>query len=70
MKSGIIKFFDQSKGFGFIKPDSGDKDIFFHHSGLAQPIAKHQAMQDLKNKTCTYETFEGKKGIEATNVAF
>jgi CspA family cold shock protein len=60
MKEGTVKFFNNSKGFGFIKPsDSGD-DIFVHESGLIDEIR-----EDDKVK---FDVEQGKKGLNAVNV--
>lgn len=52
MKTGTIKFYDNKKGFGFIIPDEGGKDIFFHVSGLGtemQPDADVQVIYNERN---------------------
>ena len=60
MKEGTVKFFNNSKGFGFIKPsDSGD-DIFVHESGLIDEIRENDRVQ--------FEVEQGKKGLNAVNV--
>lgn len=60
MQQGKVKFFNETKGFGFITPSNGGKDIFVHSSGLLSNIRE--------NDTVEYETEEGKKGINAKNV--
>lgn len=60
MKKGTVKFFNEAKGFGFIKEENG-QDIFVHASGLKEDIRE--------NDTVTYETEEGKKGLNAINVS-
>ncbi|MBW7839966.1 MAG: cold-shock protein [Chitinophagaceae bacterium] len=60
MPTGTVKFFNESKGFGFIKPDDGSKDIFVHSSGLKTNIHEGDKV--------AYEVEEGKKGPNAVNV--
>lgn len=60
MQEGTVKFFNESKGFGFITPANGDKDIFVHVSGLTGDIRE--------NDRVTYEVENGKKGLNAVNV--
>ncbi|MEO6524051.1 MAG: cold shock domain-containing protein [Mucilaginibacter sp.] len=60
MKTGVVKFFNESKGFGFIKEDGSGKEVFVHVSGLQDQIRE--------NDEVTYEEQEGKKGLNAVNV--
>lgn len=60
MNEGTIKFFNEAKGFGFITPDSGDKDLFVHVSGLNGPVRE--------NDKVTYSVENGQKGPSAVNV--
>ena len=60
MSKGTVKFFNVSKGFGFIAPDDGSKDIFVHQSGLIDKITEG-------NKV-SYDVQEGQKGLNAINV--
>ena len=60
MKSGKVKFFNETKGFGFIKDDSNSQDVFVHVSGLIDSIQE--------NDDVTFEVTEGKKGLNAINV--
>lgn len=60
MPQGTVKFFNESKGFGFIVPDNGEPEIFVHVSGLVDSIRE--------NDKVTYEVENGKKGLNATKV--
>ena len=62
MSTGTVKFFNQAKGFGFIAPDDGGKDVFVHANDL------NGATIDEGDKV-TYEVEEGRKGLNAVNVA-
>ncbi len=60
MNNGTVKFFNDLKGFGFIKEANSDQDYFVHVSGL---------MQDIKeNDQVTFDLQEGRKGLNAVNV--
>jgi CspA family cold shock protein len=60
MKRGIVKFFDETKGFGFIKELDTNQEYFAHISGLLDKINQ--------NDEVTFELKEGKKGLNAVNV--
>ncbi len=60
MKEGVVKFFNYSKGFGFIKPSDSSEDVFVHESGLIDEIR-----EDDKVK---YELERGRKGMNAVRV--
>lgn len=60
MKTGKVKFFNESKGFGFIKDSESDKEYFVHVSGLVDQIREDDEV--------TYELQEGRKGLNAVNV--
>ncbi len=60
MKTGTVKFFNNSKGFGFINEDGSNQDIFVHMSGLIDDIRENDEVQ--------FETAQGKKGVNAVNV--
>lgn len=60
MQEGTVKFFDETKGFGFITPNEGREDIFVHSSGLIDRIQENDKVQ--------FETERGKKGINAVQV--
>lgn len=58
---GTVKFFNDAKGFGFIKPsNSNEQDIFVHVSGLVDEIRENDEVE--------YEVEKGKKGLNAVNV--
>jgi cold shock protein len=60
MNKGTVKFFNNSKGFGFIKDESSQKEYFVHSSGLKDSIRE--------NDEVTFDLQEGKKGLNAVNV--
>jgi CspA family cold shock protein len=60
MKTGVVKFFNETKGFGFIKVDETGEDIFVHSSGLKSPIRENDKVE--------FEIQQGKKGLNAINV--
>ena len=62
--SGVIKWFDASKGYGFISPDEGDKDLFVHHSNIAGEGFKSLT----EGAKVSYEEENGDKGPKAVNV--
>jgi cold shock protein len=62
--TGTVKWFNESKGFGFIVPDDGTPDVFVHHSNIA---AEGYRTLDEGQKV-EYETGQGRKGPEATQV--
>lgn len=60
MKEGKVKFFNETKGFGFITPNDGSEDVFVHATGTTEEIRE--------NDVVSYETEQGKKGMNAVNV--
>ncbi len=64
MATGIVKWFNDDKGYGFITPDGGGKDLFVHHSGVAGEGFKSLA----EGAKVEFEPSEGEKGPQATNV--
>jgi cold shock protein len=64
MANGIVKWFNDSKGYGFIAPESGGKDLFVHHSNIAGEGFKSL----VEGARVEFEEREGSKGPEATNV--
>ena len=65
MAAGKVKWFDSTKGFGFIAPDDGSKDVFAHHTGIAGD--GYKTLQE--NQTVTYDVIEGSKGPQAINIS-
>ncbi len=60
MNKGTVKFFNESRGFGFIAEEGTDKEHFVHSSGLIDQIREGDAVE--------FELKEGKKGMNAVNV--
>lgn len=60
METGTIKFFNATKGFGFIKPDNGGQDLFVHATGLTEEVQE--------NDRVTFEVEQGKRGVNAVRV--
>ena len=64
MGTGIVKWFNERKGFGFIIPDGGGDDVFVHHSNIESE--GYRTLQE--GQKVEFETAQGRKGPEATNV--
>lgn len=62
--TGTVKWFNDSKGFGFITPEDGSKDAFVHHSAIQADGFKSLA----EGERVEYDVTEGAKGPTATNV--
>lgn len=60
MNNGTVKFFNDTKGFGFIKDNNSNTEYFVHVSGLIDEIRE--------NDNVTFELQEGRKGLNAINV--
>jgi CspA family cold shock protein len=64
MPTGTVKWFSDEKGFGFITPDEGGRDLFVHHTGI-----ESQGFRSLsQDQKVSYEEEEGDKGPKAVNV--
>jgi CspA family cold shock protein len=64
MATGTVKWFSDEKGFGFITPDEGDKDLFVHHTAI-----QTDGYRSLSEGTrVSYDAEQGQKGPQAQNV--
>ena len=64
MPNGTVKWFNDAKGFGFIAPEDGSKDVFVHHTAI-----KADGFRSLaEGQKVTYELEQGQKGPQAANV--
>lgn len=61
MQTGTVKFFNETKGFGFILDDASGQDIFVHATGLSSATIR-------QDDRVSFETIEGKRGLNAVNV--
>ncbi|WP_026994495.1 cold-shock protein [Flectobacillus major] len=61
MQTGKVKFFNESKGFGFIVDDESNEEIFVHVTGLISSVIR-------ENDSVSFEVTEGKRGLNAVNV--
>ena len=64
-QQGKIKFFNSQKGFGFIDPDDGNKDIFVHRNNI-ENLGHDQGLED--GESVEFEVEETDKGLSAINV--
>lgn len=60
MNKGTVKFFNETKGFGFIKSEDGSEEIFVHISGLVDQVKEGDSV--------TYDVEQGRRGLNAVNV--
>ena len=64
MASGKVKWFNETKGFGFITPDAGGEELFAHYSAI-----QTEGFKVLKeNQRVTYDVVQGQKGLQASNI--
>ena len=64
MPTGKVKWFNDSKGFGFITPDDGGKDLFAHHSNIQ--MAGYKSLKE--NQAVSFDVVKGPKGPAASNI--
>ncbi|HYX64184.1 MAG TPA: cold-shock protein [Burkholderiales bacterium] len=64
MSIGTVKWFNDQKGFGFITPEDGGKDLFAHHSSIS--MDGHRSLKD--GQKVSFEVTQGAKGPAATNI--
>jgi cold shock protein len=64
MITGSVKWFNDDKGFGFITPDGGGKDLFAHYSGIQSE--GHKSLREAQR--VSFDVTSGPKGSQATNI--
>lgn len=65
MASGTVKWFNAEKGFGFITPEEGERDLFVHRSNISG-LGRDEGLQE--GETVEFDVEEGPKGLSAVNV--
>ncbi len=66
MNKGTVKWFNSKKGYGFITPDDGSPDVFVHYSAIQGESEEFRTIYE--GDIVDYETTEGQKGPQASNV--
>ncbi len=64
--TGTVKWFNDSKGFGFLTRDDGEKDVFVHHSAIQQPGGGFKSLSE--GQKVEFDVVQGQKGPAAENV--
>lgn len=65
-QKGTVKWFDDGKGFGFITPESGGKDLFAHHTEIKSGGGGFRSLKE--NQPVEFEAKQGPKGLQASNI--
>lgn len=65
-QQGTVKWFNNSKGYGFIAPETGDKDLFVHFSAIDDPTGGYRSLNE--GEKVEFDVEQGQKGLQATNV--
>jgi len=64
MATGVVKWFNAEKGFGFISPDDGSKDVFAHYSAIAS--SGYRSLEEAQR--VEFDVTQGPKGLQAENI--
>ena len=64
MATGKVKWFNETKGFGFITPDGGGEDLFAHYTAIQ--TSGFKVLQE--NQSVTFGVVQGQKGLQAANI--
>lgn len=65
MTTGVVKWFNDEKGYGFITPDDGSADVFAHFSNIIQESGRRTLFEGAKVE---FTTAQGPKGLQAENI--
>ncbi len=68
MAKGTIKWFDRARGYGYITPDDGERDVFVRHTAIAGPLADGFRVVTIGARV-EFDAREGARGLEAVRVA-